>query len=84
MIPCITMPRDSMLQAAQPCSPSHSRVAAALRAGHASGRARRRFETEIGWPGRSRRATSGLPLRVQGVWKRAGWVAYPLLIRRNG
>jgi predicted phage terminase large subunit-like protein len=41
-----------MLQAAPPCSPSHSRVAWTLRADHASGRARGRSKLRLGWPGR--------------------------------
>jgi hypothetical protein len=66
MIHRITMPCNSMLQAAPPCSPSHFRVAAALRAGHASGRARRRSKLRLAGPGGSRRATQGLPLRITG------------------
>jgi len=38
-------------------------LAAALRAGHASGRARRRSKLRLAGPGGSRRATYGLPLR---------------------
>ena len=53
MMHCITMPCESMLQAAPPCSPSHSRVAWTLRADHASGRARRRSKLRLGWPVRA-------------------------------
>src|ERR1700738_766313 len=53
-----------MVQAAPPCSPLHSRVAAALRAGHASGRARRRSKLRLAGPGGARRATEGVSVGV--------------------